>query len=300
MVDNGSRGPLALPEGARLVSPGRNLGFDGLSVTAVLQAMRQAGVTIVTQDINKPFYEKSFANARTLNPDRLERSKKKPVIETVGEKLAWSLIQNQLVYDPSDLYPLTKDQLTALERMGDKSAQNVLDNIEASKDRTLTRVLYALGIRYVGYQTAELLGRAFGTMDRVRGASLDDILAVEGIGPKIAESVYAWFHEPDNLRLVDKLAAAGVNMSEDAAMLGGPLAGLTIVVTGRLERQSRGQIEQRIKELGGAVGDAVSKKTSYLVAGDDAGSKLAKAQKLGTPILDEAAFEALIAEKTHA
>src|SRR5947209_738186 len=221
-------------------------------------------------------------------------------IETVGEKLAWSLIQNQLVYDPSDLYLLTKDQLTALERMGDKSAQNVLDNIEASKDRTLTRVLYALGIRYVGYQTAELLGRAFGTMDRIRGASLDDILAVEGIGPKIAESVYAWFHEPDNLRLVDKLAAAGVNMSEDAAMLGGPLAGLTIVVTGRLERQSRGQIEQRIKELGGAVGDAVSKKTSYLVAGDDAGSKLAKAQKLGTPILDEAAFEALIAEKTHA
>jgi DNA ligase (NAD+) len=221
-------------------------------------------------------------------------------IETVGEKLAWSLIQNQLVYDPSDLYPLTKDQLTALERMGDKSAQNVLDNIEASKDRTLTRVLYALGIRYVGYQTAELLGRAFGTMDRVRGASLDDILAVEGIGPKIAESVYAWFHEPDNLRLVDKLAMTGVNMSEDAATLGGPLAGLTIVVTGRLERQSRGQIEQRIKELGGAVGDAVSKKTSYLVAGDDAGSKLAKAQKLGTPILDEAAFEALIAEKTHA
>ena len=221
-------------------------------------------------------------------------------IETVGEKLAWSLIQNQLVYDPSDLYPLTKDQLTALERMGDKSAQNVLDNIEASKQRTLTRVLYALGIRYVGYQTAELLARAFGTMERVRAASLDDVLSVEGIGPKIAESVHAWFHELENLKLVDKLAAAGVNMSEDATTLGGPLAGLTIVVTGRLERHSRTQIEQRIKELGGAVGDSVSKKTSYLVAGDDAGSKLARAQKLGTPILDEAGFEALIAEKSHA
>ena len=221
-------------------------------------------------------------------------------IETVGEKLAWSLIQNQLVYDPSDLYPLTKDQLTALERMGDKSAQNVLDNIEASKQRTLTRVLYALGIRYVGYQTAELLARAFGTMERVRAASLDDVLSVEGIGPKIAESVYAWFHELENLKLVDKLAAAGVNMSEDATTLGGPLAVLTIVVTGRLERHSRTQIEQRIKELGGAVGDSVSKKTSYLVAGDDAGSKLARAQKLGTPILDEAGFEALIAEKSHA
>src|SRR5207302_2903613 len=188
-------------------------------------------------------------------------------IETVGEKLAWALIQKGLVYDPSDLYPLTKEQLIGLERMGDKSAQNVLDNIEASKHRGLTRVLYALGIRYVGYQTAELLGRAFGTMDRVCGASLDEILAVEGIGPKIAESVYAWFHEPDNLRLVDKLAAAGVNMSEDAATLGGLLAGLTIVVTGRLERHSRNQIEQRIKDLGGVVGDSVSKKTSYLVAG---------------------------------
>jgi DNA ligase (NAD+) len=221
-------------------------------------------------------------------------------IETVGEKLAWSLIQSQLVYDPSDLYPLTRDQLTALERMGDKSAQNVLDNIEASKHRTLTRVLFALGIRYVGYQTAELLARAFGTMERVRAASLEDILSVEGIGPKIAESVYTWFHEVDNLRLVDKLAAAGVNMCEDAATLGGPLAGVTIVVTGRLERHSRTQIEQRIKELGGSVGDSVSKKTSYLVAGEDAGSKLAKAQKLGTPILDEAGFEALIAEKSNA
>jgi DNA ligase (NAD+) len=221
-------------------------------------------------------------------------------IESVGEKLAWSLIQNKLVYDPSDIYQVTKEQLMALERIGDKSAQNVLDNIEASKARPLTQVLYALGIRYVGYQTAELLARSFGTMDRLRGASLEDILAVEGIGPKIAESVHAWFREADNLRLVDKLAAAGVNMSEDAATLSGPLAGLTIVVTGRLERQSRTQIEQRIKDLGGAVGDSVSKKTSYLVAGEEAGSKLAKAQKLGTPILDEAGFEALVAERSHA
>ena len=221
-------------------------------------------------------------------------------IETVGEKLAWSLIQTKLVYDPSDLYRITKDQLIALERIGDKSAQNVLDNIEGSKHRSLTRVLFALGIRYVGYQNAELLARAFGSMDRLRTASLDEVLAVEGIGPKIAESVHAWFRDSDNLRVVDKLAAAGVNMSEDAAMLGGPLAGLTIVVTGRLEHHTRGQIEQRIKDLGGTVGDSVSKKTSYLVAGEEAGSKLAKAQKLGTPILDEAAFEALVSEKTHA
>jgi DNA ligase (NAD+) len=218
-------------------------------------------------------------------------------IESVGEKLAWSLIQAGLVYDPGDLYPLTKEQLLDLERMGDKSAQNVIDNIEASKQRSLTRVLFALGIRYVGWQNAELLARAFGTQERLRAASNEDILAVEGIGPKIAESVYAWFRDPDNLRIVDKLVAAGVNMVEESATPSGPLAGLTIVVTGRLARSTRGQIEQRIKDLGGTVGDSVSKKTDYLVAGDDAGSKLARAQKLGKPILDEAGFDAVVAER---
>jgi DNA ligase (NAD+) len=220
-------------------------------------------------------------------------------IESVGEKLAWSLIEQKLVYDPSDIYRLTREQLIALERMGDKSAQNVLDNIAASKTRSLTRVLFALGIRYVGYQTAELLARAFGSMDALRVAALKEIVAVEAIGPKIAESVYAWFREADNLRLLDKLVAAGVNMTEEATTRGGPLAGLTIVVTGRLERHSRGQIEQLIQELGGMLGDSVSKRTSYLLAGEDAGSKLAKAHKLGTPILDEAGFEALVAENSH-
>jgi DNA ligase (NAD+) len=216
-------------------------------------------------------------------------------IESVGERLAWSLvIDNELVYDPSDLYTLTREQLVGLERIGDKSAQNIVDNIEASKQRPLTRVLYALGIRYVGYQTAELLARAFGTLDRLRQAQLEDIVGVEGVGPKIGESVYAWLHEDDNLRIVDKLVGFGVNMTEQAVTRGGPLAGLTIVVTGRLERQSRAQIEQRIKALGGAVGDSVSRKTSYLVAGDDAGSKLDRAKKVGTPIIDEAGFEALI------
>jgi DNA ligase (NAD+) len=174
----------------------------------------------------------------------------------------------------------------------------VLDNIEASKARSLTRVLFALGIRYVGWQNAELLARAMGTMDRLRAASDEEILAVEGIGPKIAESVAAWFADPDNVRIVDKLEAAGVNMVEESATASGPLAGLTIVVTGRLERYTRGQIEQRIKELGGVLGDSVSKKTDYLVAGEDAGSKLAKAQKLATPILDEAAFDALVRERS--
>jgi DNA ligase (NAD+) len=221
-------------------------------------------------------------------------------IETLGAKLAWTLIDKGLVYDPGDLYSLTREQLVGLERMGDKSAQNVLDNVARSKQRSLTSVLFALGIRYVGYQNAELLARAFGSMDQLRQASLDDILAVEGIGPKIAESVHAWFGDADNLRVVDKLVAAGVNMVEASASTSGPLAGVTIVVTGRLEHHTRGQIEQRIKDLGGVVGDSVSKKTNYLIAGEDAGSKLGRAQKLGTPILDEAAFDELVNERSKA
>jgi DNA ligase (NAD+) len=182
--------------------------------------------------------------------------------------------------------------------MGDKSTQNVLDNIASSKARSLTRVLFALGIRYVGWQNAELLARAFGTMDALRSATNEDIVAVEGIGPKIADSVFAWFRDHENLRMLDKLVAAGVNMIETSATASGPLAGLTIVVTGRLEHYTRGQIEQRIKELGGTVGDSVSKKTDYLVAGEEAGSKLAKAHKLGTAIVDENGFDTLVEERS--
>jgi DNA ligase (NAD+) len=220
-------------------------------------------------------------------------------IETLGEKLVFALLQAELVYDPGDLYALSKEQLVALERVGDKSAQNILDNLEASKQRPLDRVIFALGIRYVGDQTAELLAHAFGSMHRLRGASLEEINDVEGIGPKIAESVYAWFQDPINLTFLGKLETAGLNMVDRASQISGPLRGLTIVVTGRLERQTRGQIETRIKELGGAVGDAVSKKTDYLVAGEEAGSKLARAQKLGTPILSEDEFEALVAERSQ-
>ena len=149
----------------------------------------------------------------------------------------------------------------------------------------------------MGDQTAELLAHAFGSIDRLRAASLEEIAAVEGIGPKIAESVYAWFQDPINLTFVGKLRDAGVNMLDQATQVSGPLRGLTIVVTGRLARHTRGQIEARIKSLGGVVGDAVSKKTDYLVAGEDAGSKLARAEKLGTPILTEDEFEQLIEQR---
>lgn len=219
-------------------------------------------------------------------------------IETIGEKLASALIEARLVYDPADLYTLAREQLLGLERMGDKSAQNVLDNVATSKQRPLARVIYALGIRYVGQQTAELLARAFGSMERLQAALLAEIQAVQGIGPKIAESVYAYFRDPLNQAILRKLRAAGVRMAEEGTSPDGPLAGLTIVVTGRLQRYTRTQIEQRIKALGGQVGDSVSSKTDYLLAGEEAGSKLARAQKLGTPILDEEGFEQLARERT--
>jgi DNA ligase (NAD+) len=216
-------------------------------------------------------------------------------VETVGEKLSWALIQGQLVFDPGDLYALTKEQLIGLERLAERSAQKVLDQLDVSKQRPLTNVLFALGIRMVGYQNAELLARAFGSVAALRQAGQADIEAVDGIGPKIAESVYEWFQDPINLAFVDKLERAGVRLVEQRQVSAGPFLGLTFVVTGRLERYTRPQVEQRIKELGGDVGDGVTKKTSYLVAGEEAGSKLARAQKLGTPILDEAGFEALVA-----
>jgi DNA ligase (NAD+) len=219
-------------------------------------------------------------------------------IETLGEKLVFALLKTELVYDPGDLYQLTRDQLVALERVGPKSAENILDNLEASKQRPLDRVIFALGIRYVGDQTAELLAHAFGSLDRLITATLEEITAVEGIGPKIAESVYAWFQDPINRTFLGKLRDAGVNTVDQATQVTGPLKGVTIVVTGRLERHTRGQIEARIKALGGAVGDAVSRKTAYLVAGEDAGSKLARAQKLGTPILTEDEFDRLIEQRS--
>jgi DNA ligase (NAD+) len=184
--------------------------------------------------------------------------------------------------------------------MAEKSAQNVVDSIEASKQRPLSRVLFALGIRYVGDQTAVLLANHFGSMEALMNADEAAILEVEGIGPKIAASVFAYLQEPQNRETVEKLRAAGVTMATEKREVTGeqPLAGLAFVVTGTLQRHSRLQIETRIKELGGAVSDSVSKKTSYVLVGENPGSKVRKAQQLGTPIIDEDEFEQL-AEGNH-
>ena len=152
----------------------------------------------------------------------------------------------------------------------------------------------------MGERLAEALATAFGSIERLTAASTEELLAVEGVGPEIAASVQAYFAEPRNRALIDKLRAAGVRLNDERASTAGPLTGLILVATGRLEHSSRQQIEERIRQLGGIVGDSVTKKTSYAIVGADAGSKADKAVRLGVPILSEQEFEALVAERSRA
>ena len=218
-------------------------------------------------------------------------------IEGMGERLALVVIDAGLVNDVGDLYSITREQLLSLERMGEKSADNLMRSIELSKERPLPNIIYALGIRHVGFETADALVRHFGSMDGIAQASEEKLTSVPGIGPKVAQSIAAHFVQESSKAVVQKLCEAGVQLETDATaqdVSGLTLAGLQMVVTGRLDSMSRSQAEDRIKELGGSVGSSVSKKTKYLVVGEDPGSKLEQAQKLGTQILDEAQFLKLL------
>ncbi len=223
-------------------------------------------------------------------------------VDRVGEKLLLTLMREGLVNDPADLYALTKEQLLPLERMAEKSAQNVLDSIEASKQRPLYRLIWGLNIRHVGEKAAQLLAATFGSIDGVMQATEDDVNAIEGIGPTIAKSIVSYFANPQYREVIEKLRAAGVRLADEPGsgneVVDGLLSGSSFVVTGRLARQTRSQIEAQIKSLGGTVMDSVTRKTTYLIVGEDAGSKLAKAQKLGTRILDEDLFDRLAAGET--
>jgi DNA ligase (NAD+) len=218
-------------------------------------------------------------------------------IEGLGESMAAQLLESGLVKDIGDVYSLTKEQLVGLERMGEKSAENLLAGIEASKRRPLANVLYALGVRHVGGETAVLLAGHFGSIDALANASLEELEAVPTIGPKTAQSVYEYLQDEQNQELIRKLREAGVKLAGAAAAREGPLLGSTFVVTGSLSRWSRNEVESLIKSFGGAIGSSVTKKTSYLVAGESPGSKLAKAQEYSVPVLDEDAFEKLLQDR---
>jgi DNA ligase (NAD+) len=222
-------------------------------------------------------------------------------IEGLGESMAYQLLNEPvagkpLVDDVADIYALSQEQLVQLDRVGEKSAENLLAGIEASKARPLARILYALGIRHVGGETADLLAGHFGSIDAIKAASIEDLAAISSIGPKVAESIYAYFHDELNLKVIEKLRAAGVKLEGAAAAREGPLMGSSFVVTGSLSRWSRNEVESLIKSLGGGVGSSVTKKTSYLVAGESPGSKLTKAQEYEVPVLDEDGFMALLQE----
>ena len=222
-------------------------------------------------------------------------------IEGLGESMAHQLLNVEvdgapLVSDIAGIYSLTKEQLVKLERMGEKSAENLLGGIEASKTRPLGRVLFALGIRHVGDETAELLAGHFGSIKAMEDAALEDLESVPTIGPKTAQSVYEYFQDEQNRALIEKLRAAGVKLEGAAAAREGPLLGSTFVVTGSLTRWSRNEVESLIKRSGGAVGSSVTKKTSYLVAGESPGSKLTKAEEYGVTVLDEEGFAAFLEE----
>jgi DNA ligase (NAD+) len=215
-------------------------------------------------------------------------------IEGMGDALVNQLTDRGFVKNVADIYKLTKDDLLKLERMGDKSAQNVLKEIEASKKLRLERVIYGLGIRFVGERTAEFLAEHFGSIDAIMNASAEELQEVNEVGPRIAESIVEFFQEPRNRELVEQLRKAGLTFTGKKKQRGTKLAGKTFVLTGTLAHYSREEAKKMIEDAGGRVSGSVSKNTDYVVAGTDAGSKLDKAKELGVKVIDEKEMEELV------
>jgi DNA ligase (NAD+) len=222
-------------------------------------------------------------------------------IEGIGPALVDQLTDQDMVRDPGDLYTLTVGQLAGLERMGARSAANIIDAIQASKERSLSRLIFGLGIRHVGEHVADLLAQHFGSLERVAHSSENEIAAVPGVGPVIARSVSAYFEMEETRELMIKLAAAGVSpVVVVARREERPLHGQTFVFTGALQQSARSDAEARVRELGGAASSSVSKATTYVVAGEKAGSKLERARALGVAVISEDEFLTLVNEADSA
>jgi DNA ligase (NAD+) len=214
-------------------------------------------------------------------------------IDGMGDALVTQLTERGLVKNVADIYKLTKDDLLSLERIGDKSAQNILDEIEASKKLPLERVIYGLGIRFVGARTAQFLAEHFGSMEALEQAGIEELQNVNEVGPRIAESIVEFFSIPANRKLVERLGEAGLAFKGKKKERGTKLAGKTFVLTGTLARHTRDEAKKLIEDAGGRVSGSVSKKTDYVVAGADAGSKLDKAKDLGVAVIEEKEMEEL-------
>ena len=253
----------------------------------------------------KAFKPEGEAVSRCVNPScpailkeslRHFASRRAMNIEGLGEAVVSQLLEANLVKEIPDLYSLELDQLVKLERMGLKSSQNLLDEIEKSKNQNLSRLIYALGIRFVGERTAQILASHYKSMDALTKTTQEELIEIQDVGPKVAESIIFFFGRPENIKLMQMLAEAGLNFYQDEKA--GPtevtLAGKTFVLTGTLSQLSRDQAKEKIADLGGKVTSTLSRKTDYLIVGEAPGSKLQKAQQLGIKILDEGEFLQLI------
>ncbi len=209
-------------------------------------------------------------------------------IDHLGYKTGHALVEQKLIEDVADIFFLDEEAIATLPGHKDKSVTNLFDAIQRAKDRPIDRLLYGLGIRHVGSTTARDIADHFGSIEQIAAAGVDDLLAVEGVGRVVAESIVEFFRRPKTAELLEKFKRAGLRMSEERKATTGPLSGKTFVITGTLEAMSRDEAARRLVELGAKVASSVSKKTDYLVAGSSPGSKLAKAEQLGIEVLDEA------------
>ena len=221
-------------------------------------------------------------------------------IDGMGDALVDQLLSRGLVHNIADLYRLTADQLVELDRMGEKSATKVIRNVDHSRSQPLARVLNGLGIPFVGERTAQILSDHFGSLDEIAAASAESLQEANEIGPKVADAIREFFAEKRNRELIERLRAAGLHFTAPKkAKKQGPLAGMTFVLTGTLPSLKREEAKERIEAAGGKVAGSVSSKTNYVVAGEDAGSKLNKAQELSVPVLDEAGLLAMLGSDTR-
>jgi DNA ligase (NAD+) len=246
-------------------------------------------------EVHRAEGEVAFRCVNTACPAKLKESllyfagRRAMNIDGLGEALVDQLVDKGLVRDVADLYGLSHPQFADLERMGDKSAQNLMDEIENSKRAELGRVIFALGIRFVGERTGQLLADHFASLDKLANASEEELVEAEEVGPRVAEAIQEFFHEKRNRQVIEKLRQAGLQFEQKRARQAeGKLARRQFVLTGTLPNYSRDQAKQMIEEAGGRVTGSVSKKTDYVVVGADAGSKLEKARALGVKTLEEA------------